>query len=227
MIAAFGHSLRALLALAACACCIAAHAQTEYPPPSGKGRVVVVLSGALGAGHYIAAAKQIAAWGYDVTLLDGNDFRGEQGAGLEAAIAKATQTEHALPGKVAVVGFSLGGGQALARAARMPDQVAGIVAMYPLTSFVEHPDRFVASLKVPVLMLAGEADTYKNCCLIETARGIAAAASAAQHQPPFELVTYPGADHDFIMPGRSYNGRASDDAWKRAEARLREYFADR
>ncbi|MBS0447955.1 MAG: dienelactone hydrolase family protein [Proteobacteria bacterium] len=216
---------RSLAACAAAACCIAAHAQAEYAPPSGKGRVVVVLSGQLGAGHYIAAARQIAEMGYDVTLLDGNDYRGEQGEAIKDAIAKATQSAHALPGKVAVVGFSLGGGEAIGRVARWPDLVAGIVVMYPLTAFVEHPDRFVASLKVPVLMLAGEADTYKDCCRIEKARAIADAASTSQHQPPFELVTYPRADHDFIMPGRSYNGAAAGDAWKRTEARLREYFA--
>ena len=38
-------------------------------------------------------------------------------------------------------------------------------------------------------MFAGESDTYRDCCLIATARAIAAAADAAK--VPFELVTYP------------------------------------
>ena len=49
---------------------------------------------------------------------------------------------------------------------------------------------------VPVLMFAGESDHYMDCCLIGTARSLAADATAVN--APFELITYPGVDHDFI-----------------------------
>jgi Mrp family chromosome partitioning ATPase len=50
----------------------AARAQQEFPPPQGKGRVVVVSSGMSGPAHYTQVASEIAALGYDVLLVDGN-----------------------------------------------------------------------------------------------------------------------------------------------------------
>jgi hypothetical protein len=40
-----------------------AHAQQEFPPPQGKGRVVVVLSGQLGAAHATFVTQQIVQLG--------------------------------------------------------------------------------------------------------------------------------------------------------------------
>jgi dienelactone hydrolase len=82
-----------------------ATAQEEIPPPSGKGRVVVVLSGATGSGNYRAIATRIAALGYNVVLYDTpalaavakNRSRDEVG---NAVIAQARQMPHSLPGKV-------------------------------------------------------------------------------------------------------------------------------
>ena len=54
-----------------------AHAQAEFEPPSGKGRVVVAVSGALGAGSYQLAAQQVARFGYDVFLVDVNEMMGD------------------------------------------------------------------------------------------------------------------------------------------------------
>src|SRR5580692_12983841 len=150
-----------------------AQAQKEFTPPSGKGRVIVAVSGKLGSGAYEPAAKQLASLGYDVFLYDGNRFVGDQGVGLKAAIDKAPQSPNALPGKVGVVGFSLGGGQVLGYAPQWSDQVAVVVVMYPLTSVYKDIPAVVGRIKVPVLMFAGEKDTLKNCCLIETARSIA------------------------------------------------------
>ncbi|MGH8851466.1 MAG: dienelactone hydrolase family protein [Casimicrobiaceae bacterium] len=199
-----------------------AQAQTEFEPPAGRGRVIVAVSGALGAGSYQLAARKLAQFGYDVFLVDGNGMKGDGGAGLKATIEKAQQSPHALPGKAGVVGFSLGGGIALNQATRWPDQVAVVVAFYPLTRTVSNVNGYVARFKVPILMLAGENDSYHDCCLIETARAIAAA--AAERKLPLELVSYPHVDHDFIMAGRNYNATAADDAWQRADARLKQYL---
>jgi dienelactone hydrolase len=200
----------------------AAQAQEEIPPPSGKGRVVVVVSGASGASNYEPPAQQIAQMGYDVILLDGNDMKGSHGDALKAAVQQAQNSPHGLPGKVGVVGFSLGGGEALGYATRWPDMVAVVVAWYPMTSAIRDPSTFAAGIKVPVVMFAGELDTYKDCCLIDKARAIGSAASAAG--TPLQLVTYAGAEHDFVLQGHSYNGGAASDSWQRATAALAQYL---
>jgi hypothetical protein len=84
---------------------------------------VVAVSG-LDASAYEPAARKLASLGYDAFFVDGNKLAGDQGVGLKAAIDKARQSPNALPGKVGVVGFSLGGSHALGYAPRWPDQVA-------------------------------------------------------------------------------------------------------
>jgi dienelactone hydrolase len=79
-------------------------------------------------------------------------------------------------------------------------------------------------ITVPVLMLAGEADDYKGCCLISTARSLAS--DAAVVKAPFELVTYPGVNHDFIKGGDNYNPAAYTDAFNRTAAKLKAAFGD-
>jgi dienelactone hydrolase len=123
--------------------------------------------------------------GYDVVLLDGNDMAGSHGEALKAAIGAARNAPHGLPGKVGVVGFSLGGGEALAYASRWPDLVAVVVAWYPATSGIHNLTAFVHGIKVP--MFAGGMDRYKDCCLIEHAEAMAAMASSAG--APLDLIT--------------------------------------
>src|SRR5208282_6007419 len=114
----------------------AAHAQQEFPPPQGKGRVVVVGSGLTGPAAYTTVSGQIAQLGYDVVLFDGNSMKGTHGDGVKTAIQQAQQMPHALPGKVALVGFSLGGGMILFYGTQWPDLVAGAIAWYPATTFI-------------------------------------------------------------------------------------------
>lgn len=211
----------AVVAVVLLAASAAAPAQTEYPPPGGKGPVVVVISGQLGPARYDASARKIADLGYDVTLLDGNAMQG-RGPALKAAILEAQSSAHARPGKVAVVGFSLGGGVALAFASRWPDLVATLVAWYPATKFIHDVPSFAGGIAVPVLMFVGEQDHYENCCLADTAKALAAASSAAGGR--VEVIAYPGADHDFIFPGRAYDAEASFDSWRRATARLAQFL---
>jgi ribosomal protein S18 acetylase RimI-like enzyme len=82
----------------------------EEIPPAGKGRVVVVASGWSGPLNYRDIAHPIAALGYDVVLFDSRIWIPTQDRGLRDAIAQAQRMPHALPGKVGLVGFSLGGG---------------------------------------------------------------------------------------------------------------------
>lgn len=207
----------------------AAPAQKDYLPKAGTGRVVVVISGQTGPSNYTSISQEFADAGYYTVLVDGNDFWIKGGGGnalLQGVIARAQASPHAVAGKVGVVAFSLGGASALTYAARMPGQVATVVAMYPLTEFIKNPADFVGKIKVPVLMLAGTADTYKNCCTIENARALADAAKANPDVAPlFALHEYPGAGHGFNM--NSARDRALvGDSRDRAIAQLRQYLPD-
>jgi len=124
---------------------------------------------------------------------------------------------------VALVGISLGGGVSLAFGSEWPDLVAVDIVWYPATGLAARLPGFARRMSVPVLMFAGESDHFENCCLIETARAIETSAKASN--VPFELVTYPGADHDFIKGGIHYNSAAYEDALNRTAARLKAAFA--
>jgi len=52
------------------------------------------------------------------------------------------------------------GGVSLTHAAGMPDLVSAIVVYYPMTNHIKDMRSFVAEFKVPILILAGEQDTY-------------------------------------------------------------------
>ena len=229
-------ALLRLLSLLLTCVALAAHAddagppQKEYLPKAGTGRVVVVISGQTGASNYTSISQDFADAGYYTVLVDGNDLWIKGGGGsalLQGVIARAQASPHAVAGKVGVVGFSLGGAAALTYAARMPEHVATVVVMYPLTSFIQDPVDFVGKIKVPVLMLAGTADTYKSCCTIEKARALAEAAKANPDVAPlFVLHEYEGADHGFNM-NTSHQRALVSDSRDRAIAQLRQTLIDR
>jgi len=201
-----------------------ARAQEEIAPPQGKGHVVVFISGIGGPKHDKALAEAIAALGYDVYVCDGRQMERSPGEALRAAIEAARQMPNALPGKVALVGVSLGGGFSLAFGSSWADVVAVDVVWYPATGFLTRSRGFARHISVPVLMFAGESDHFMDCCLITTARSLASDAKAAN--APFELVTYPGADHDFMKGGMNYNAAAWNDALARTAAKLKAVFGD-
>ena len=210
-----------LLGAAAASAQDALPTQKEYPPKGGgTGPVVVLVSGQTGAGNYNGLASGLAEQGFDVVLVDGNDFWGKnvQGAGgklLLGVIEHAQGGAHAKPGKVGVVAASLGGATALTYATRMPQHVGAVVVQYPLTSFIKDPADFTGKIKVPVLMLAGTFDNYKGCCTIEMARKLGEAAKA--NGTPFELVEYPGADHGFSTDDTKRREVSSDSLHRTVE----------
>ena len=200
--------------------------QKEYEPTMGKGRVVVVVSGQTGPDNYAYVAKDFAEQGYYAVLVDGNDFWIKGGGGealLKGVITRSQQSPHALPGKVAVVGFSRGGASALTYATGMPELVSAVVVYYPGTQHITNPDNFVSKIKVPTLMFAGGRDTYKNCCLIETARKLASAAKTSGGKVMLEVVEYPDAHHGWtIRSSTSYREDYTADGFRRTLDHLRQ-----
>jgi len=197
----------------------------EFPPPQGKGRVVVVSSGMSGPAHYTQVAREIAELGYDVLLVDGNAEEHTHGDGVRAAIQEALAMPHALPGKVALVGFSLGGGESLYYGSQWGDQVAGVVVWYPANAFIRDMPSFASSLEVPVLVFAGGRDHYRNgCCTADQDTALQSAAQAAGKS--FELTIYPDADHDFVEGGANYNAKDYADAFKRMADALKSYLSN-
>ena len=218
----FSHRFSCAVVLAALVLAPCAFGQQEYPPPQGNGHVIVLVSGTAGPDHDKAFAQDLAALGYDVTVFDGNKIFATGAEGLRSAVAQARQMPHALPGKVALIGLSLGGGVALAYGSQMTNDVAVDIVWYPATGFYLRIPGYASRFKVPVLMFAGESDNYMNCCLISTARTMAADAAALK--APFELVTYPGTSHDFIVGGTGYKAESYKDAMSRTAARLKATF---
>jgi dienelactone hydrolase len=227
-----GRGCRAASLIAALVALLASQpaiAQEEIPPPSGKGRLVVVLSGATGAGNYRVVANRIAAHGYDVALFDSNTINAAKkgrplSAALTDAVAQARQLPHALPGKIGMVGFSLGGGMVLGYGSAWSNDVAVVAAWYPSTREIKDVLAFARRITVPVVMFAGTADEYRFCCMIDKAREIGAAAKAAN--APFELTTYSGVGHGFSIPGESYDSGSTEDALARTAAALKRYLSN-
>ena len=98
----------------------------------------------------------------------------------------------------------------------MPESVSAVVAYYPLTNFISDPGDFVSKIKVPTLIFAGVLDTYKDCCGIERARQLAAAAEARGGRVTLKVVEYPDAPHGFVLKNmKSWRGNDASDAFRR------------
>jgi dienelactone hydrolase len=208
-------------------------AQTAYAPANGKpGPVIVVISGHTGPTSYQSYAAELSELGYYAVLVDGKDILNPERTGpanLRKAIDRAQHAPNAIPGKVAVIGFSQGGGGALYNAANMSDVVSMTVAYYPFTqTWAKNINLLVKRFQVPVLVMAGQRDRYNNCCVIESMQAMEAAAKASNAK--FELVVYPEANHGFNLktgakgePVGAYRPDDDRDAWRRTVEMLKRY----
>jgi dienelactone hydrolase len=202
-------------------------AEIDVPPPSGQGRVVLILSGIDGTAPYKEYAEKIAQLGYYAVVIDGRDILSADQKGgdrLQKAITKALGSPNAVAGKIAVIGFSAGGGGALSYAERQPDTVSTVIAYYPATSFVAKVTdmkTFVGNFQVPLLVFAAGKDDFNNCCLLATAKEMAANAKILGKS--IEFFVYPDAGHNFTK-GSGYRADDAEDAWKRTVDKLRRYL---
>jgi dienelactone hydrolase len=203
----------------------AIRAQQEFPPPQGMGRLVVVASGLSGPGQYKEVSADIAKLGYDVVLFDGNGEEHTEGKGVKRDIDKARTMLHALPGKVALVGFSLGGGMDLYYGTQLADDVAGIVVWFPANAFIKDVPGFVNRLQVPLVVFAGGKDHFRdNCCTADKDSTLQQAAKSAGK--PFDLTVYPDANHDFSKGGNNYNAKDYADALQHTADALKMYLGN-
>ena len=107
------------------------------PRPAGLARSSSSFRGQTGPNSYQSYAAELAKLGYYSVLFTGADILNPANTGhinLKKAIDRALNSPSAVKGKVAVIGFSLGGGGALYEATAIPDLVSMVVAYYPATS---------------------------------------------------------------------------------------------
>jgi len=198
----------------------------HYSPPSGDGRLVLMISGKSGPFFYVEHARRLSALGYTVLLHDGNDFPLDQ---LEPCRARIRDILHepglpsvAQKGKAAIIGYSLGGAVALACASSMEEEIAGVIAYYPATAFFKDHDGCVERMNVPVLVIQGEDDHFFNCCTVGPIRKICDEAAGQGRR--VELVVYPGAGHGFNL-GPFKDTKLNEDSWARTTKMLELYFS--
>jgi dienelactone hydrolase len=201
----------------------------EFVPPGGQGPVVMLISGSSGPHNYVFLANDLASRGYYVVLSDGHAFPVDDATGrenLQRMITEAQRSPHAVPGKVGVVGLSLGGGDVLAYASTLPDLVSVAVAYYPATKSLPNKDDLIRHWTVPTLVFAGDRDDdpqQGGCCMIDTIQAMAAAAK--DRGDPFDLVVYPGVHHGFNLPiSFKFDRYATEDAWQRTLATLHRHL---
>jgi carboxymethylenebutenolidase len=204
-----------------------------YPERKDKRPVVLIIHEIFGLTDWVQSlADQVAEAGYIAVapdLLSGmgpnggrsSDFA--EGKTMEAvshldseqvtadlnAVADYARKLPASNGKLFVVGFCWGGGQAFRFATNRPD-LAGVFVFYG-----PPPDKeAMRRIKAPVYGFYAGNDARINSTLPETIAGMKAAGKT------FEPVTYEGAGHGFMRAGEApdtteANRKARAEAWER------------
>jgi len=152
----------------------------------------------------------------------------DHAAAIRAGLQRWLARPDVKSAKASVVGYSLGGWLAISFANRMPEQVSAVVAFYSSTFRIADVGAWLATppASVPTLLLAGVRDTYMNCCTIERAREIAAAAAAPATRSPIEVVEVPDANHGFALAAYpSYRPAEAAATFARALEHLRKFGA--
>ena len=162
-----------------------------------------------------------------MVLFDGNAEENTRGVRVHADIQTAKGMPHAMPGKVALVGFSLGGGEEMfyGTGPMSAEDVAVGIFWYPANAFIKDLAGYANRLSVPVLVFAGGKDHFRNGCCTADHDGEIRDASKAVGKS-YELVVFPDADHDFVKGGDHYNPKDYSDALTRTADMLKMYLGN-
>lgn len=193
------------------------------PPGAGPHPAVVMLHGCGGAygkdgklnARHQMWGEYLAAQGYVALMLDSFSTRGyrqicttqfserllkeaNRVGDAYAALAYLRQLPQVNPARVALLGWSHGGGVTLNAIRHAPTAgqagFSAAVSFYPgCTSRNQKADSFHPY--APLLLLIGEADDWTPAAPCK-----ALAASVAARGEPMQIVTYPGTYHDFDNP---------------------------
>jgi carboxymethylenebutenolidase len=136
-------------------------------------------------------------------------------ADLDAVFAYANGLPAVRTGRVGVIGFCWGGGQAFRYATSNPRLGAAVVCYGP------NPDTTtLGRIEAPVLGVYGENDARINAMLPAVSRIMAAQGRR------FEADSYPGTGHGFLKPGRrGFDTDQVGRAWARIDAFFAEHLA--
>jgi dienelactone hydrolase len=214
----------------------------KLPDGPGPFPVVILLHGCGGLGvNQTLWAERLNDWGYAAFILDSFGPRGVRSVCAPAAQSSVTQQDRASdvisaalwlrgepgidPGRIGVLGTSHGGSTAVwvtqtVYETRYPGLLKASIDYYGACRVPE------AHGTVPLLALAGEADSWGNPAL--TCQAFARKMRADQ---PFEIHTYPGVAHGFDNPRQDrmtlseghpllYNQDAAEDSYQRVRAFL-------
>lgn len=207
----------------------------EFKPVDEKGPVVIILSGGNGTKSYVEFASRLSKSGYYAIVYDARDFMLNDKTAIELKLSevinKAKLSPNALPGKVAVIGYSRGGGLALAYATNRQDSVSIVITYYPnigLSPFIQKNEieTLPARFKVPVFILQGAVDEYYDCCRADRIKRMGVVAK--EKGIDFNYVIYPGVGHGFnlVTDGRlfQYNKHYDEDSWQKTMELLKKYL---
>ena len=217
-------------------------AQLTLPPGPGPHPVVIVLHGCGGISSNTRLwANRLVGWGYGALVVDSLAPRGltsvcdhdqqrllstTDRAGDGVAAARWLQGQPGVDGaRIAVIGESHGGGTAVILANHPFTDAAGgqIKAAIDYYGPCRNPPRYGG---LPLLVLAGEADTWSD-----PVQRCTAYRAAQPPGSPITVATYPGAVHGFDNPRNKrlrfldghplqYDAPAADDSIARVHAFL-------
>jgi carboxymethylenebutenolidase len=202
-----------------------------YPEVKDKAPAVLVIHEIFGLTDWVrGVCDQLAALGYIAIapdLLSGQAIDGidaaraaiaqlppEQVTADLRAVAAYARKLPAANGRLAVVGFCWGGGQAFRFATNEPELSKAFVFYGPGPEAAD-----MARIKAPVYGFYAENDARIDATLPATTEQMQSAGKT------FEPVTYPGAGHGFMRAGEAPdasapNHAAREAAWKRLGALL-------
>ena len=218
----------------------------QVPPGKGPFPVVILLHGCGGLGNRMPTwTERLIGWGYATLILDSFGARHVTSVCAPAYQPLVTNLDRAgdvmnaaawlqgVPGidgkRVGVVGFSHGGGTAVA-VTRDEVQRSGPGLIKAAVAYYGPCRDPAAHGTVPLLVLAGEDDTWGF-----PARTCKSFGVTLRPDQPFEIHTYPGVVHDFdnprVMPRRMLEGHpaqydhdAAEDSYQRVRTFLARYL---